>query len=135
MSSVTTQLRNKSSGIIPPLFQRDGPLTAELLLEPSRFGLGLLPNSLQPERLSQSVCGFCSTGCSLNVHLRDNEAVGLTPDANYPVNLGMACPKGWEALAVLDSPDRAVTPLLRNSAGKLRACRTGTRHSARSLIA
>ena len=44
MSSVTTQLRSKSSGITPPLFQRDGPLTAELLLEPARFGLGLLPN-------------------------------------------------------------------------------------------
>ncbi len=44
---------------------------------------------------------------------------GLTPAPDYPVNLGMACPKGWEALAVLDSPDRAVTPLLKNSAGKL----------------
>ena len=43
MSIATTQTRNESSGIIPPLFQRDGPLTAELLLEPARFGLGLLP--------------------------------------------------------------------------------------------
>jgi anaerobic selenocysteine-containing dehydrogenase len=116
MGIVATHVGN---GRTPRLIQRDGPLTAELLLAPSRFGLGLVPNSLQPERLSQSVCGFCSTGCSLNVHLRDNEAVGLTPNENYPVNLGMACPKGWEALAVLDSPDRAVTPLLRNSSGKL----------------
>jgi assimilatory nitrate reductase catalytic subunit len=90
-----------------------------LLLEPARFGLGLMPKELQPHRVAQSVCGFCSTGCSLNIHLKDHSAVGLTPTAGYPVNLGMACPKGWEALAVLDAPDRATTPLLRNSVGKL----------------
>ena len=50
------------------------------------------------------VCGFCSTGCSLDVHLRDGEAVNLTPTTDYPVNLGMACPKGWEALTPLRRP-------------------------------
>ncbi len=119
MTTVIPQKERASTAVVPPLFQRDGPLTAELLLEPARFGLGLLPKHLQPDRVSQSVCGFCSTGCSLNIHLRDNKAIGLTPNASYPVNLGMACPKGWEALAVLDSPDRAVTPLLRNAAGNL----------------
>lgn len=119
MNLAATQRERAGPAIVPPLFQRDGPLTAELLLEPARFGLGLLPRNLQLERTAQSVCGFCSTGCSLNIHLRDDSAAGLTPATNYPVNLGMACPKGWEALAVLDSPDRAVTPLLKNSAGKL----------------
>jgi assimilatory nitrate reductase catalytic subunit len=90
-----------------------------LVLKPAHFGLGLLPEKCQPDRLLKSVCGFCSTGCSLNVHLRDGEAIGLTPSANYPVNLGMACPKGWEALRVLDSPDRATVPLLRNSMERL----------------
>jgi assimilatory nitrate reductase catalytic subunit len=118
MSSLVAQKKRISSPI-PRLFQRHGPLTEELLLEPARFGLGLVPQKLQPSGMAQSVCGFCSTGCNLNVHLRDDEAVGLSPAANYPVNLGMACPKGWEALAVLDSPDRAVTPLLRNAAGRL----------------
>ncbi|MEM1303806.1 MAG: nitrate reductase, partial [Planctomycetota bacterium] len=53
------------------------------------------------------------TGCSLRIHLKDGEAVNLTPTTEYPVNLGMACPKGWEALNVLDADDRATTPLLR----------------------
>ena len=101
-----------------PLFQRNGPLTKELLLEPARFGLGLVPADLQSDAVVGSVCGFCSTGCNLNIHLRDEVATGLTPATNYPVNLGMACPKGWEALSVLDSKDRATTPLLRNAAGK-----------------
>lgn len=101
-----------------PLIQRDGPLTSELVLKPARFGLGILPEKYQPDRVSPSVCGFCSTGCSLNIHLRERAPVGLTPSANYPVNLGMACPKGWEALSVLNAPDRATTPLLRNCSGE-----------------
>jgi assimilatory nitrate reductase catalytic subunit len=65
------------------------------------------------------VCGFCSTGCGLDIHLQQGVAVGLTPNLRYPVNQGMACPKGWEALAVLDSPNRATTPLLRDAHGRL----------------
>ena len=101
------------------LHQTDGPLTRELLLEPSGFGLGQLPSRLQPDATTTSVCGFCSTGCNLQIHLQDGAAIGLTPATNYPVNLGMACPKGWEALRVLDAPDRATTPLLRTARGRL----------------
>lgn len=98
------------------LRQRTGPLTTELVRSPARFGLGLgqLPTRLQPDDTTTMVCGFCSTGCGLKVHLKDGQAINLSPDANYPVNLGMACPKGWEALTPLAAPDRASTPMLRN---------------------
>ena len=102
-----------------PLRQWDGPLTRDLVLRPGDFGLGKVPQRLQPDGLVTSVCGFCSTGCGLNIHLKEGRAVNLTPAADYPVNLGMACPKGWEALAPLASPDRGTTPLLRDVAGKL----------------
>lgn len=102
------------------LYQTDGPLTRELLLAPGRFGLGQVPAQNQPEAVTDMVCGYCSTGCSLRIHLRQGEAVGLTPTTDYPVNLGMACPKGWEALTVLDSPERATTPLLRDDSGRRR---------------
>jgi assimilatory nitrate reductase catalytic subunit len=98
--------------------QRTGPLTRELLREPGGFGLGQVPASLKPDATTTSICGYCSTGCSLNIHLKDGQAVSLTPSTDYPVNLGMACPKGWEALAVLDSPDRATTPLLKDESGR-----------------
>jgi len=65
------------------------------------------------------VCGYCSTGCGLNIHLKDGEAVNVTPAADHPVNAGMACPKGWEALSVLQSPDRGTTPLLRDGKGRM----------------
>ena len=96
------------------LRQWTGPLSADLTLHPGDFGLGKVPARLRPDSTTRSVCGFCSTGCSLDVHLQSGVAVNLTPTADYPVNLGMACPKGWESLTPLASPDRATTPLLRH---------------------
>ncbi|MGC1272317.1 MAG: nitrate reductase [Planctomycetaceae bacterium] len=97
-----------------------GPLTRELGRVAAPFGLGQLPIAMVPEATATAVCGFCSVGCGLNLLLRDDEAVGLTPATGYPVNRGMACPKGWEALAVLDAADRGTVPLLRESNGKRR---------------
>jgi assimilatory nitrate reductase catalytic subunit len=99
--------------------ERDGRLMRELLQSPGRFGLGLIPDERAPDAVVKSVCGFCSTGCALDIHLRDGEAIGISPTVEYPVNRGMACPKGWEALSVLASSDRATTPLLKTEA-KLR---------------
>ena len=97
-----------------------GPLTTELLLEPGRFGLGKVPVRLKPDAVARSVCGYCSTGCSLEVHIKDGMAVNLTPSVDYPVNLGMACPKGWEALTPLSAPDRVTAPLIRGESGEFR---------------
>ena len=101
------------------LRQWDGKLTRDLALRPAGFGLGRVPAERIPEAIATSVCGFCATGCSLDVHLKQGAAVGLTPTADYPVNLGMACPKGWESLTPLKAADRATTPLLRGARGKL----------------
>ncbi|TDU73431.1 nitrate reductase (quinol-dependent) catalytic subunit [Prosthecobacter fusiformis] len=95
----------------PTFREWTGPLTTDLVREPSRFGLGQLPLRLQPNGTAKSICGFCSTGCGLKLHLKDGIAINATPDPDYPVNLGTACPKGWEALTPLDAPDRATTPL------------------------
>lgn len=93
-------------------------MTSELVQRPAEFGLGRMPARLAPAAVVDSVCGFCATGCSLRIHLaRDGAAINLSPTAHYPVNLGMACPKGWEALTPLVAPDRATMPLLRTSPG------------------
>lgn len=98
-----------------------GPLTKELQLGPAAFGLGKVPERVKPDITTRSTCGFCSTGCSLDVHLKDGVAVNLTPSVDYPVNLGMACPKGWEALTCLSATDRVASPLLRQPDGSLQA--------------
>ncbi|MDB5048978.1 MAG: nitrate reductase [Fibrobacteres bacterium] len=99
--------------------QRQGRLTHEMVLTPGRFGLGRTPERLQPDSTTSMVCGFCSTGCGLKIHLKDGKAVNLTPDPEYPVNLGMACPKGWEALTPLKADNRATVPMIRGGDGKL----------------
>ncbi len=101
------------------IYQVDGPLTEELELAKSHLGLGHLPRRLLPDKIERSICGFCSTGCSLDIHMKEGKAVNLTPTLNYPVNLGNACPKGWEALPPLRAADRALYPLLRNKEGRL----------------
>lgn len=99
------------------LYQKDGRLTQEL--EQDRSPLGRLPRRLLPDKVANIVCGYCSTGCSLDVHIKDGRPVNLTPTRNYPVNLGEGCPKGWEALTPLAAPDRATAPYLRNKHGRL----------------
>ncbi len=103
------------------LKQSSGPLTRDLVQEPGNFGLGKIPARLKPSGTVTSICGYCATGCQLKIHLDENgEAINLSPQAGYPVNLGMACPKGWQALDPLDSPDRATTPLLRDESGMMK---------------
>ncbi|GAA5484059.1 molybdopterin oxidoreductase family protein [Haloferula sargassicola] len=97
-----------------------GPLTAELIQTPGDFGLGKVPARLKPASTITSICGYCATGCQLKIHLDENgQAINLSPQAGYPVNQGMACPKGWQALDPLDAPDRGTTPLLRGADGNL----------------
>jgi assimilatory nitrate reductase catalytic subunit len=101
------------------LFQRSGPLTSELVRQPGGFGLGQVPTRLKPDATTTAVCGFCSTGCGLDIHLKEGQAINLSPAKDYSVNLGMACPKGWEALTPLSAHDRAKMPMMRNAKGQL----------------
>ncbi len=105
--------------IVSALFKPMHP-SKELDRVTSPIGLGQIPVSKEADSIVRSVCGFCSTGCSLDLHMKDGEAINISPSPGYPVNTGSACPKGWEALAPLEADDRATTPLLRDSLGTLR---------------
>ena len=102
---------------MPQIRAWEGIKTEKLVRSPGGFGLGQVPTDQQPDATTNVVCGFCATGCGLNVHLKDGQATNLTPTTEYPVNLGMACPKGWEALTPLASDDRATTPMIRKERG------------------
>lgn len=105
------------------LRQHTGPLTRDLVQEPGDFGLGKVPSRLKPSSSTTSICGYCATGCQLKLHLDEQgHAINLSPQSGYPVNLGMACPKGWQALDPLDATDRATAPLLRDACGELKPC-------------
>lgn len=116
---MTSRWRKNADALARLVRNHEGPLTRELVRKPGRFGLGQVPSRLAPDAVAHAVCGFCSTGCGLKLHLRDGEACNVTPDPDYPVNRGMACPKGWEVLAPLDADDRATHPLVRAADGTL----------------
>ena len=113
-------MKKLTKNIIDKAFRSwEGPLTKELKLTQGTSDLGQIPERLAPETTTTIICGYCSTGCSLKVHLKDGEAVNLSADKTYPVNKGNGCPKGWEALTPLAAADRATKPLLRNQKGEL----------------
>ncbi len=102
--------------LLPSMRARGGPRTRELRRVPLD-GVGptrQVPDSRAPDEVLASVCGYCSTGCSLDVHIRDGQVVNVVPTRNYPVNDGGACPKGWEAMDPVLAPDRATRPLVRH---------------------
>jgi anaerobic selenocysteine-containing dehydrogenase len=66
-----------------------------------------------PDRWVQSVCVLCSTGCGVDIGVRDGRIVGVRGRAVDRVNHGRLGPKGlhgWEANA---SPARLTRPLIR----------------------
>jgi assimilatory nitrate reductase catalytic subunit len=105
-----------------PLIQVAGSSMRKHLLRSGNPELRQAAAQRAPDTTATMVCGYCSTGCGLDVHLAEGEATGLSPAAAYPVNRGAACPKGWEALTVLEAPDRATTPLVRDASGRFVPC-------------
>jgi anaerobic selenocysteine-containing dehydrogenase len=85
----------------------------------------------QPDRWVQSVCVLCSTGCGIDIGVRDGRIVGVRGREIDRVNLGRLGPKGlhgWEANA---SPDRLTSPLIRRG----RRLEPATWEEAMALVA
>jgi assimilatory nitrate reductase catalytic subunit len=62
-------------------------------------------------------CPYCALQCG--THLTRERAGVMVRPADFPVNQGGLCQKGWTAPSLLDTPDRLRHPLMRGSDGKL----------------
>lgn len=67
----------------------------------------------EPTEWVQSVCVLCSTGCGMDVGVRDGRIVGVRGRANDRVNHGRLGPKGLHAWEANHAGDRLTTPLIR----------------------
>ena len=66
-------------------------------------------------------CPYCSLQCGMNLSRRGRETV-VEPWAEFPVNEGALCRKGWTSAALLRDRERLTTPLVRDPAtGAFRA--------------
>ncbi|MBV9844203.1 MAG: molybdopterin oxidoreductase family protein [Kutzneria sp.] len=62
-------------------------------------------------------CPYCALQCGT---LLSNSGAEVTVQAaDFPVNRGGLCQKGWTAPALLDTPDRLYRPLMRTKDGRL----------------
>ena len=72
----------------------------------------------EPDEWIQSACILCSTGCGLDIGVKDGKIVGVRGRAQDRVNLGRLGPKGLNGWIANNSSDRLTTPLVRRN-GKL----------------
>ena len=63
-------------------------------------------------------CPYCAFQCGIRLGGADG-VLAVSGDAEFPVNKGALCIKGFTAAETLDHPDRLRTPLIRSSLGTL----------------
>ncbi|MFE4053986.1 molybdopterin oxidoreductase family protein [Streptomyces sp. YIM B13518] len=68
--------------------------------------------------VTRTHCPYCALQCGTRITGRGGAAVTVEP-ADFPVNRGRLCQKGWTAHEVLTAPDRLTTPLVRGRDGRL----------------
>ncbi|MEG3639171.1 formate dehydrogenase subunit alpha [Magnetococcus sp. PR-3] len=74
----------------------------------------------KPDRRVSTVCGYCAVGCKLNVAVKGNQVVAVTPDPSGTANRGHACVKGRFGYGFLQADDRITTPLIRQTDGNFK---------------
>ncbi len=63
---------------------------------------------------TEAVCPYCSLGCKLNLHVKDNTLIGVTPANESPVNKGQLCAKGKFGWDYVQSSERLTAPLIKS---------------------
>ncbi|AYF75320.1 molybdopterin oxidoreductase [Nocardia yunnanensis] len=64
-------------------------------------------------REKKTFCGICESSCGLIATVEGDRVVSLRPDPEHPVSRGFACSKGVQFHAVVDDPDRILSPMRR----------------------
>jgi formate dehydrogenase alpha subunit len=63
-----------------------------------------------------TICPYCTSGCGLNLVIKEGRIVGQIPRKDYPLNEGKTCIKGNNAFKFLYHPDRLKIPLINGKA-------------------
>ena len=66
-----------------------------------------------PAILCATHCPYCSLQCGMNLKAGPRDSWAVT-ERNFPTNKGGLCQKGWHAADLLASPERLLTPMVRD---------------------
>ena len=69
-----------------------------------------------PAVLCATHCPYCSLQCGMNLKAGPRDSWAVT-ERNFPTNKGGLCQKGWHAADLLASPERLLTPMVRDRRG------------------
>jgi len=75
-------------------------------------GLPLLPGEAE---VTKSVCTYCGTGCSVDLHVKHDVLLEVKADPDQPPNNGDLCVKGRFGFDFHRHPDRLTHPLIRKN--------------------
>lgn len=80
-------------------------------------GISVIDTHLrQPEiKRTKTVCTYCGVGCSFEMWTRDRHLLKVQPVVDAPVNGISTCVKGKFAWDFINSPERLITPLIREN--------------------
>lgn len=68
---------------------------------------------LQDSKEFTSICTFCSVGCGMICHVKDDKLINLEGDPDHVINEGSLCSKGASMSVVPNSDQRVKTPKYR----------------------
>ncbi|WP_415396357.1 molybdopterin oxidoreductase family protein [Sulfurimonas sp. CS5] len=74
---------------------------------------GMISDEKKPDKWVFSTCGYCGVGCGLYIGVKDGRAVYTKGNPKHFVNQGTLCPKGLSEHQLINSPERATTPLIK----------------------
>jgi anaerobic selenocysteine-containing dehydrogenase len=69
----------------------------------------------EPDHWVQSACVLCSTGCGMDIGVKDGRIVGVRGRTVDSVNYGRLGPKGLHGWVANNSEDRLIKPLIRRN--------------------
>src|SRR5437870_5022637 len=69
--------------------------------------------SVEPDHWVQSACVLCSTGCGIDIGVKDGKIVGVRGREVDRVNKGRLGPKGLYGWVANNSKDRLTKPMIR----------------------
>ncbi|MBU7007283.1 putative molibdopterin-dependent oxidoreductase YjgC [Peptococcaceae bacterium DYL19] len=63
-----------------------------------------------------TTCPYCGCGCNFYLIAdKDGEITGVIPSREHPVSRGKLCVKGWNVHEFVNSPDRLLSPLVKEA--------------------
>jgi predicted molibdopterin-dependent oxidoreductase YjgC len=68
-----------------------------------------------------TTCSYCGVGCTLVLNVKDDKVVKVTSDRKLGMNKGWTCVKGRFGSDYVHSPDRLISPLVRDDGEQRRA--------------